>query len=239
VIHLEQHKAFRDAVSECLGGLPGARYLNAPESNGEAATVLVVNLMNRVPDPLAAIAAAVADAKAQHIIAYCAEGAHGFLFGKVDFLVAPLDADSCVARLLESRGAVQRLLAVSENIEIMGALRVAFARKRCSTSVALDLRQVTDLFTMIDPEVVLIDLGLPGGDALRLLMRLRADPKTRNVPIALLLPPNLDASDFRRHALRAVREQTLSPADLAQALRQCISIATPGNESTVAASQTA
>jgi len=239
VIHLEQQKALRDAVSECLAGLPGARYLNAPESEGGAARIFVVNLLNRAPEPLAAIAAAAVDVKAQHIIAYCADGTRGFLLGKVDFLVAPLDADSCVARLLESHGTLQRLLAVSENIEMMGALRVALARMRCSTSVALDLRQVTDLFTMIDPEVVLIDLALPGGDALRLLTRLRADPKTRDLPITVLLSPNLDAADFRRHALRTVREQTLSPADLAQALCLRIGIAAPGNVSTVPASRTA
>jgi CheY-like chemotaxis protein len=92
---------------------------------------------------------------------------------------------------------------------------------------------------MINPEVVLIDLALPGGDALRLLTRLRADPKTRDLPIALLLSPTLDAGDFRRHALRIVREQTLSPADVAQALRQCIGIAAPVKESPIAAKQTA
>lgn len=242
VIHLEQNKAFRDAVSDVLGGLPGVRYLNAPETDRSvpgATQVFVVNLLNRTPDPLAAIGAVAADIKPQHIIAYCADGTYGLLLGIVDFLAAPLEADTCVARLLESRGAVQRLLAVSENIEMMGALRAALARMRCSTSVALDLRQVTDLLSMTDPEVVLIDLALPGGDALRLVSRLRADPKTRDLPIALLLSPTLDANDFRRYALRTVREQTLSPADLAQTLRQCIGIAAPVKESPVAAKQTA
>jgi len=240
VIHLEQNKAFRDAVSDVLVGLPGARYLNAPETDRSApgaAQVFVVNLLNRTPDPLAVIGAAAADVEPQHIIAYCADGTHGLLFGTVDFLAAPVEADTCVARLLGLRGPVQRLLAVSDNIEMMGALRAALSRVRCSTSVALDLRQVTDLLTMIDPEVVLIDLALPGGDALRLLSRLRADPKTRDLPIAFLLCPTLDASDFLRHALRTVCEQTLSPADLAQEVRRCI--APPVEESPVASTQTA
>jgi chromosome segregation ATPase len=224
VIHLEQHKAFREAVSECLRGLPGARYVNAPETDatsGEGMQVFLINLLNRTPDPLAAIAAAV-DVEPQHIITYCADGTHGFLFGDVALFAAPLDTDACVARLLAWRGTVQRLLGVSENVEMMGALRAALSRVRCSTSVALDLRQVTDLLAMVEPEVLLIDLALPGGDALRLLGRLRADPKTRELPIGLLLSPALNASEFRQHALRAVRDQTLSPADLAQALRQRI-----------------
>ena len=226
VIHLEQHKAFREAVSECLRGLPGARYLNAPETDGtsgEGMQVFLINLLNRTPDSLAAIAAAV-DVEPQHIIAYCADGAHGFLFGDVDLFAAPLDTDACVARLLAWRGTVRRLLGVSENVEMMGALRAALSRVRCSTSVALDLRQVTDLLAMVEPEVLLIDLALPGGDALRLLGRLRADPKTRELPIGLLLSPALNASEFRQHALSAVRDQTLSPADLAQALRQRINV---------------
>jgi CheY-like chemotaxis protein len=242
VVHLEQNKAFRDAVSGVLVGRPGSQYLNAPETDRSvpgAAQVFVVNLLNRTPDSLEVIRTVAADPEPQRIIAYCADGPHGLLFGMVDLLVAPIEADTCVARLLESHGALQRLLAVSENIEMMGALRAALSRMRCSTSVALDLRQVTDLLTMIDPEIVLVDLALPGGDALRLLSRLRADPKTRDLPMALLLSPTFDASDFRRHALRTVHEQTLSPADLAEALRRCIDTGGPVEEPPVAATQTA
>jgi len=80
------------------------------------------------------------------------------------------------------------------------------------------------LLAMVEPEVLLVDLALPGGDALRLLGRLRADPKTRELPIGLLLSPALNAAEFRQHALRAVRDQTLSPTDLAQALRKRINL---------------
>jgi CheY-like chemotaxis protein len=236
VIHLEQHKAFRDAVSECVRGLPGARYLNAPETegaSGEGMQVFLVNLLNRTPDPLAAVAAAV-DIEPRHMIAYCADGGRGFLFGDVDLFAAPLDTDACVARLLAWRGAVQRVLAVSENVEMMGAFRVALSRVRCSTSVALDLRQVADLLAMVEPEVLLVDLALPGGDALRLLGRLRTEPKTRELPIGLLLSPALNVSEFRQHALRAVRDQTLSPADLAQALRQRINVPSSTETSAIA-----
>jgi CheY-like chemotaxis protein len=223
LIHLEENKAFRDAMQNVIDRLPGARYLNAPDGergSGKGTRFLAVNLINRTHDPLAAIVASTTEA--HEVFAYCADGTNGFVFGLADFFPASTDADTCVTRLLESCGSLQRLLVVSDNMEMTGTLRGALSRIRCSTSVALDLRQVMDLLTMIEPQVVVIDLGLPRGDGLRLVCRLRSEPRTRDLPLAILLPATMSSVELRQHALLAVREQSLSAADLAQAFSQRI-----------------
>ncbi len=229
LVHLEENKAFRDHVREILSPLPEAHYLNTldgPPGNG--LQMLAVNLLNRAHDPLAAIASTVAaDAEHAEVFAYCADGACGFAFGKVDFFAAPIDPDGCVTRLLERRGSVQRLLAVSDNVEMTGALREVLGRVRCSTSVAFDVRQAVDLLPMIKPDVVLVDFSLPRGEGLRLVSRLRSDPKTRDIALAVLLPTPGNVAEFRQHALRAAREFPLSPAQLAQALAHRLGIPTP------------
>lgn len=224
LIHLEENKALREPVREVLGRLPEARYLNATEegrATGSGRRMLAVNLLNRTQDPLAVLAASIAvDSDQNEVFAYCADGTCGFSFGTVEFFAHPIDVDACVTRLLERRGAVQRLLAVSENVEMTGALREVLSRMRCSTSVAFDVRQAIDLLPMIKPDVVLVDFALPRGEGLRLVSRLRSDAKTRDIPLAVLLPGAANAADFRQHALRAVRESPMSPAQLAQVIGQ-------------------
>ena len=223
MIHLEENKELRECIRQVITNLPEARYLNTLDAGRgptEGTRLLAVNLLNRVHDPLAAIASIVAaDADDRNVFAYCADGSSSFCFGHAIFFPQPVDPDVCVAALLQTSGTIQRLLAVSENLEMTGTLRGLLSRMSCSTSVALDIRQALDLLPMIQPHVLLIDLALPGGDGLRLVSRVRSDPKTRDLSLAVFLPPPAGVALFRQHALRVIRESPVSPAELAEALR--------------------
>jgi CheY-like chemotaxis protein len=129
-----------------------------------------------------------------------------------------VEPNACVARLIESCGAIQRLLVVSESFNVVGALRDVLSRMRSSTSAALDLRQAIDLMPMVDPDVMLIDLLLPRGEGLRLVSRLRADPKTSEMPLGVLLASSMNAAEFRQHAMRAARERPLTSEEFREAL---------------------
>jgi CheY-like chemotaxis protein len=217
-VHLEENKEFRESVHAVVAQIPEVRYLNTidTQERTKTRTLLAVNLLNRVHDPLASIAACVkASPDHQDVFAYCADGNFGFAFGDVTFLTHPVDSDACVAWLMESCGAIQRLLLVSNNIEMSSGLRPALTRIRCSTSVALDLRQVTDLLPMIQPEAVLVDLSLPRAEGLRLISRLRADAKTESLPIGVLLPDPQKMAEFRQYAARAAREGSIGAQSVA------------------------
>jgi chromosome segregation ATPase len=238
VIHLEENTALCDAARDVVARLPNARYVNALDATSAdhpGSRLLVVNLLSRAHDPVAAIASFIAaDNYHRNVLAYCAEGANGFSFGTADFFAQPIDPDACVARLLESRGTIQRLLVVSDNFGVVGMLRDVLSRMRSSVSAALDLRQVLDLLPMVEPDVVLIDLGLPRGEGLRLVSRLRSEPKTRELALAILLAaPGGSAGEFRQHALRAVRDLPMAPTQLAEALSQRLGAPRAGDRLTL------
>jgi len=224
VIHLEESKAFCEAAREVVARLPDARYMNAPDATAADAAgsrLLVVNLLSRTHDPIAALTSFIAaDTYHRNVLAYCAEGNNGFSFGTADFFSQPVDPDACLARLLESRGAIQRLLVVTENFAVVGAMRHVLSRMRSSVSAALELRQVFDLLPMVEPDVVLIDLDLPRGEGLRVVSRLRSDAKTQHLPLGILLAPPGNASEFRQHILRAARALPMTAAHLAEAVKQ-------------------
>lgn len=222
VIHLEDAPSLCEAVRDVVARVPESRYQNALDPVALNATdnyVLAINLLSRTHDPLEALASFIAcDTYHKEVFAYCADGTTGFSFGTAAFFSQPVDPDACVAQLLESRGAIHRLLVATENFGIVGGLRTVLSRMRSSVSAALDLRQVTDLLQMVAPDVVLVDLSLPRGEGLRVVGRLRADPKTGELPLGILLPAQGSAAEFRQHALRAAREMPMSIADLGTAL---------------------
>jgi hypothetical protein len=71
-----------------------------------------------------------------------------------------------------------------------------------------------DLLPMIKPEVVLVDLSLPRGEALRVISRICSDPKTASIGVALFWTQPITQKEIAQAALRVVRDFPLSPEDL-------------------------
>lgn len=225
VAHLDERPEYREAVEAVVAHFPPARYLAAvefPSPPLRPPTLLVVNLLAADIDALAAAADAdrwgLPDAAA---FTYCADAGRGVVLGLVDFFPEPFDADACAARLLE-RGRVQRLLVVSDDIGLTNEIRATMSRFQLSTSVALDSRQAFELAALVRPDYALVDLNLPRGEGLRLVARLRLEPKTAALPTALLWNRRIEASDLRAQAARVARETALRIDDLTRGLQQTL-----------------
>lgn len=223
--HLDERSEYREAVQAAVSSFPRAHYLATsefPASPLRPPCLLVVNLLAADVDALDAIADAdrwaLPDPTA---FTYCADSGRGVVLGTVDFFPEPFDADACAARLLEREG-VQRLLTVSDDIELTNSVRATMTRLQLSTSVALDSRQAFELATLVRPDYVLVDLNLPRGEGLRLVARLRLEPKTAALPIALLWNRKIEAADVRKHATRVARETPLGPDDLGRRVQQAL-----------------
>ncbi len=229
VIHLDDDVACQDAVRTVIGRFPHTQYTTAAQALGAEGRaggqrLLAVNLLARSVEPIAAIADparwGIDDPCA---FVYCAYGGHGLIIGLADFFPHPFEPDACASRLLGRPGGLQRLLAVSEDVDMMNGLREVLGRVRCSTAIAFDGRQALDLVPMVKPEVVLIDLNLPKGEGLRVVSRLRAEPKTVDLSVAILWTAPLNVKEFTQSALRVVRETTLTPQDIGLALTRVVS----------------
>ncbi len=225
VVHVEDDAPLRAAVRAAVEGAGGHRYMALAQGDEPPADVmpfLAVNLLARDLDPLAAIL----DPRWGHLdpraFTYLAAGTRGLIAGMVDFIPYPCEPDACATRLLERPGGTQRLLMVSDKIEVMNEIRAVLNRVRCSTSLALDGRQAFDLVGMVKPDAVLIDLTLPRGEGLRLVNRLRSDPKTAGLSIIFALGEPLDLGRFRADATRVLGECRFSADDLTGSLARAL-----------------
>src|SRR5438067_13813253 len=103
-----------------------------------------------------------------------------------DIFPYPFRANDCATRLLARPGNLQRVMVVSEDVDTMGVMREILARGSCSTAVVFDSRQALEFLPLVNPDVMLVDLALPNGEALRVISRLKADPKTARLEIGLV-----------------------------------------------------
>jgi len=225
VVHVEDQSPLREAVSAAVARGGGHRYMALGEG-GEppsgVAPVLAVNLLAKDFDPVATILDPRWGHRDPRAFTYLAAGARGLIAGMVDFIPYPCEPDACATRLLERPGGTQRLLMVSDKIEVMNEIRAVLNRVRCSTSLALDGRQAFDLVGMVKPDAVLIDLTLPRGEGLRLVNRLRSDPKTAALSIIFALGEPLDLGRFRAEATRVLAECRFSADELTTSLARAL-----------------
>lgn len=223
VIHVEDQAHFRDAIRAAADKWTAAYHLydEPPERLNGRHRILALNLVHPTANPLDVITGAkrwCIDPPAA--FAYCADGAFGFSFGLVDFIASPADPAVCAERLCGRSDRPQQILIVSEASEFANAVRDSLARANRATSIAFDSRQAIGLLPMTRPDLVLIDLSMPKGDALRLACRLRTGANTAKLAQVFFWSRPVDPEEFRQHAKQVIRDFPISPDTLARAMNR-------------------
>ena len=125
------------------------------------------------------------------------------------------------------------ILYVEDQPEMVELVQLALRRLDCNVRGATDGRQALDLIRNESPDLILLDLMLPGCDGWQVIEALQADDRLKHVPVILVTaqtinaysgrqPPPADAYITKpfiledlRSAVRSVLEQ---PRKLAQAI---------------------
>lgn len=83
-------------------------------------------------------------------------------------------------------GASGRVLVVDDNKVIRQLIRVNLELEGIEVVTAADGAECLDVVHHVQPDVVTLDVVMPRLDGLRTAARLRADPRTRNLPLAIV-----------------------------------------------------
>ncbi|QUW79582.1 response regulator [Streptomyces mirabilis] len=83
-------------------------------------------------------------------------------------------------------GASGRVLVVDDNKVIRQLIRVNLELEGIEVVTAADGAECLDVVHHVRPDVVTLDVVMPRLDGLRTAARLRADPRTRNLPLAIV-----------------------------------------------------
>ncbi len=80
----------------------------------------------------------------------------------------------------------RRLLIVDDDPHIRRVLTLNFEDEGYEVSVAVDGEEATEMARTLHPDVMILDVMMPGADGYTVLRSLRASPQTDDIPIVLL-----------------------------------------------------
>ncbi|MEU6554636.1 response regulator [Streptomyces sp. NPDC046915] len=120
-------------------------------------------------------------------------------------------------------GASGRVLVVDDNKVIRQLIRVNLELEGLEVVTAADGAECLDVVHQVRPDVVTLDVVMPRLDGLRTAERLRADPRTHDLPLAIVsactpyeVEAGLDAG------VDAFLAKPFEPAELVQLVRRLI-----------------
>lgn len=93
-----------------------------------------------------------------------------------------------------------KCLVVEDEPAILRLLTMILEDLECETLAAPDAETALDILENTQPDVIIVDIRLPGMDGLQLARRIRTHPKMGETPILLTSaygePPGHDGNDF-------------------------------------------
>src|SRR5690349_254339 len=96
--------------------------------------------------------------------------------------------------------AAEEILIVDDNAANLKLARVLLTVEGYQVRVASDAEQALRLLEGYRPQLILMDIQLPGMDGLELTRRLKADPETRDIVIIALTAYAMKGDDERARA---------------------------------------
>ncbi len=95
----------------------------------------------------------------------------------------------------------KRILVVDDEVELVKAIRVRLEHVGYEVSVAYDGPEGLEKSKLEKPDLILLDVMMPGLDGFEVLSRLRANPETQHVPVIMLTAKGDTESMFKAHDL--------------------------------------
>jgi CheY-like chemotaxis protein/HPt (histidine-containing phosphotransfer) domain-containing protein len=117
-----------------------------------------------------------------------------------------------------------RILIIEDDPEMAAILAPALAEDGLSVTAAADGREASDILSAQNFELILLDLGLPGLNGLKVLELLKDSPEGRDVPVIVITAWNSTEDKLRSFELGAVDYVTkpFEPVELRARVRSTL-----------------
>jgi response regulator RpfG family c-di-GMP phosphodiesterase len=160
----------------------------------------------------------------------------------LSWLRRPDDADNASVDTTPQRmdGAASiRLLVVDDDENLRALLRTSFEVADIEVTEAESATEAARRIAERHPDVIVLDVGMPGVDGITFCRGLKSDPRTRDIPVALLTG-NADAElQGWQAGAGAFLRKPFSPLQLLNVVERLAARTSPGAQSSVASPPTA
>ena len=119
------------------------------------------------------------------------------------YMFKPVARDTLLKELARLIVAKERILVVDDDDLSRYLIRQALREFPCAITEANDGYQALQLTRQQKPDLITLDLGLPGLSGLDILEELKADPSTQAIPVIVITSKLLSEAEREQLALRA------------------------------------
>ena len=118
----------------------------------------------------------------------------------------------------------RRVLLIEDEANIAEAIRFILSRDGCEVQVQSDGHAALAAVAAFAPDLVVLDLMLPGKSGLEILVALRADPATQGLPVMMLTAKGegRDREAAERAGVSAFMTKPFANADIRAAVRNVL-----------------
>ncbi|OEU85687.1 response regulator [Streptomyces abyssalis] len=114
-----------------------------------------------------------------------------------------------------------RVLVVDDDNVIRQLIKVNLELEGFEVVTAADGVECLDIVQGVRPDLVTLDVAMPRLDGLRTAERLRADPRTRHIPVAIVSGhTKVDGADGEEPPVDALLAKPFEPSELVAMVRQ-------------------
>ncbi|HUK55252.1 MAG TPA: response regulator [Nitrospiria bacterium] len=139
----------------------------------------------------------------------------GYALGAVDYLVKPVSQEA-VLQALNRLGTVRNVAVVDDDPMAIALMQKVLGRQPYRVHAAMGGEEGLALIRNEKPDIVFLDLMMPGMDGFEVLDALHADPATRNIPVAIVTAKDLTPADRERlngKVITSIQKNVLGEAD--------------------------
>jgi signal transduction histidine kinase/CheY-like chemotaxis protein len=149
----------------------------------------------------------------------------GYRLGAADYLVKPFEREALLAALSRASRHCQRLLVVDDDPNIVELVRQLLEGAPVAVDAAADGSEALRMIAREPPDVVFLDLLMPGLDGFGVLEALQADPDRRHLPVIVLTAKTLTTEEhalLERRTLAVVEKRGLERGALLREVRRAL-----------------
>ncbi|NLU71862.1 response regulator [Streptomyces sp. HNM0575] len=118
-------------------------------------------------------------------------------------------------------GTSGRVLVVDDDKVIRQLIKVNLELEGFEVVTAADGAECLDVVHGVRPDLVTLDVAMPRLDGLRTAERLRSDPRTRHIPVAIVSGhTQFDGEDGKEPPVDALLAKPFEPSELVRMVRQ-------------------
>ncbi len=150
-----------------------------------------------------------------------------FALGASDYLGKPYDRGALIAKIHRLLPTLEgkRVLVVDDDPEARSMLTKILKEEHAEVAGASSGDEGMAMIAQVPPDLVLLDLMMPGMSGFEMVARLRAQPMSAGIPVMIVSAKELTAEDvltLNGHIQRFVSKGTIEPEGLTNAVRQML-----------------